>query len=183
MKKYILSYCPTMRPYVEKLMKKIDNIEYIPSQSAAGVLSMLRSKKIDMIIIGRKAYKHELTDNISEKRLLNGYTLAYSSKSFIRQSELFDLKIKTYLAKEIVETKFGFLKNVKFYNTKKECFDSGLDTPILLDWLDFEENYGLLIPIDDMNRKTSIFRAPVLYYLNDLDSSLLENINRIISNS
>jgi len=182
MKKLRLSYCPTMLPYIEKIKEKNLDIEIVNGQSAAGVLSMLRNNQIDMIMIGRKAYQRELKLDVKEKRLQNGYTLAYSQKSFILEEQLGEVAIKTYISKSIVEKDFAFLKNVEYYDSKEECMEDFLSIPTLVDWNDFEEDYQLLIPMDNNRNKLSSFRAPVIYFNKNVDDSILKSIEDIVNN-
>ena len=180
MNKIKLSYCPTMAPYVEKLINGNLDLEIINGISAARTLSMLRNKEVDIIIIGRKAYKRELNVDIKEERLKNGYTLAYSQKTLIPSENLKELTIKTYISKIIVEKDFPFFNKVEYFNSKKECMKDSLSIPVLVDWNDFEEEYELLIPIDRNRNKLDVFRAPVVYYNKSVDESIIEIIKKLV---
>ncbi|BEP29706.1 hypothetical protein [Helicovermis profundi] len=180
MKKLKLSYCPTMLPYINKLIDNKIDLEIVNGMSAAGVLAMLRNREVDMIIIGRKAYKRELNLEIKEKRIKNGYTLAYSHKTSISKERLKELAIKTYIPKVIVEKDFSFFEQVEYFDSKKDCMKNSFSTPTLVDWNDFEEEYELLIPMDENRNKLNIFRAPVVYYNENIDESLIKEIDRIL---
>ncbi|BDU49717.1 hypothetical protein [Haliovirga abyssi] len=175
-----LSYCPTMLPYVEEIKKNLEEVEIIPGGSAAGVLSMLRNGNVDMIIIGRKAYERELTNEIKERRLQEGYTLAYSQKMGISEEKLKEISVKTYVDEKIVKEKFAMLKNVTYYEDKDECINSGVNIPMLVDWQDFKEEFELLIPLNNEGGKTSVFRAPVVYYNKNVDDKIIDKIEKIL---
>ena len=57
-----------------------------------------------------------------------------------------------------------------------------LSIPTLVDWNDFEEDYQLLIPMDNNRNKLSSFRAPVIYFNKNVDDSILKSIEDIVNN-
>jgi len=175
-----LCFCPTMTPYAEKIAKEVNRIELVPYPSAAMVMSALLNKVIDIALIGREAYSEEINTNISKKRLKNGYTLVYREKVVIPEEKLNEIPIKTYLSKEIAEQILPNPDNIIYCESLKECDNPENDLPILIDWRDFSDKFELLIPINSKSGKTPIFRAPIVYYNNNVSKETIDSITIII---
>ena len=170
-----LGFCPTMTPFANQLKNNAE-VTLMPIPSAAQVMSMVSSNMIDIALIGREAYSHELTDHTKKTRLQSGYTLVYSEKSGIPKEQLKTMPIKTYVSKEIAEKILPTLENVKFYPSLKECEENDIGMPMLIDWADFKDEYQLLIPIEPTGGKVAIFRAPVIYYNDIIEEAIVENL-------
>ncbi len=151
--------CPTMLKYAEEISKK-NNLEIVQNRSAAEVLYNLSTGILDIGIIGRKAERIEFTGY--EKRLKNvGYTLIYIQKAAIDYRQLGEITIHTYLAKDIVENNFSELKRIVYHNSLEESLNSGEIN--LIDWNDWQDDFNLLIPVDEFGNKIEKFRTPILY--------------------
>jgi hypothetical protein len=63
-----IGYCPTMLSYVAALQSEelVDLVAYDSSQEA---LQSLQSRKVDLIVIGRKAKSQEITNNIFSRQI------------------------------------------------------------------------------------------------------------------
>ena len=70
---------------------------------------------------------------------------------------------------------------IKYFDSKEKCMKGDKSIPTLLDWNDFEDEYQLLIPMDEKRNKTSGFKAPVIYYNIDTDKSIIEKVWDAIS--
>ena len=158
-----IGYCPTMEEYVKNI-KNILDFETINLQSAGRVLSFLSNDKIDIAVIGRKAKKREFVGY--EKVDGKGYTLITHSKSMIPEKELTNLRIDTNVPKDIVEKDFPELENVIYHKTLQEALDKG--NVQLISWDDWNDNFELLIPVDDFYNKIKKFRVPHFYSKKDI---------------
>ena len=173
-----IAYCPTMEPFAEKVRQNSKQVEMIPMGSAAQVLSMLRNGDIDGVIIGRYAKKRELDSATKRYIFQNGYTLIHSMKQGIDVKQLKRIPIKTYLAKNKIKHIMPLLGEVKFFDSFENCLAEGWDTPVLIDWKDYRDEFELLIPMNSYG-KIPVFRAPVLYY-KDIDKEIINQMKKYI---
>ena len=178
MEKTIIAYCPTMKPFAKTIENSIQEIETVEAASAAQALQMLRGDYVDSVLIGRAAKKRDLSDNSKEKRLLDGITLVYKTKTGVGSDQLSEIPVITYLS----ESDLGDLKNqftkISFVSSLDECLTDNLETPVLIDWRDYRDEFELLIPMEAKG-KDPRFRAPVLYYKN-LSDDVLSKITNIV---
>ena len=181
MSKIKIAYCPTMKKYANTINSKITDIDFIGANSAAQVLAMLRESIVNIVLIGRTAKSFEINDNIDFLRLKNGYTLIYKEKTGIYYSDLKQVDLNTYISREKIKDIVHLFKKINFFTNFDNCLKNGLDTPILIDWQDFKDQFELLIPMDE-NGKVAYFRAPVLYYNRNVNNQLIRNLQNVIGN-
>ena len=178
MKNITIAYCPTMKPFAKTIENSIQEIETVEAASAAQALQMLNGNYVDSVLIGRAAKKRELSDNSKEKRLLDGITLVYKMKTGVGSDQLSEIPVITYLS----ESDLGDLKNqftkISYASSLDECLIDNLETPVLIDWKDYRDEFELLIPTTGSG-KDSRFRAPVLYYTN-LSEEIVNKIADVI---
>ncbi len=188
-KRITMAYCPTMTPYADAIesQKEQENvfgneydIELIPASSAGEVLYMLKTNRVDSVLIGRSAKKSELDDKVSSFRMLDGVTLVYKVKAGVPVEQLKEIEVLTYLKPEKIARVKNFFKKVTFLDTIDECLNSNLEIPVIIDWHDFRDDFELLIPMNDYG-KVPEFRAPVLYYKVNMSDDFLLNLKKIIS--
>ncbi len=170
-----LGFCPTMGVFVDKI-KNSSGIEIIPFRSAAEVLYNLKMNNVDIGFIGRLAKQMEINDSIKVKRLSDSYTLVGPFKTGIRKDDVRTLSIATYLPKDKVESFIPEAQNVRYFDTLQQAFSSNASA-VLIDWNDYNDNYELVIPIEDNGLKTLKFRTPTLFYYQKCDS-IIENISK-----
>ncbi len=157
-----LGFCPTMQSDAQNLQIQNDNIEIVPFGSANEVLANLKAKKIDLALIGRKAELNELPKEILEKKLFKtGFTLIAPQKSFISESELKNLEVKTCLEENLVKVEFIELKNITF-EKNPDCNLNNQEM-WLIAWDDLIDSMELLIPVDQSGNKIKKYRSPFLY--------------------
>ncbi|NIA03749.1 MAG: hypothetical protein GWP09_00170, partial [Nitrospiraceae bacterium] len=156
------------------------DIELIPASSAGEVLYMLKTNRVDSVLIGRSAKKSELDDKVSSFRMLDGVTLVYKVKAGVPVEQLKEIEVLTYLKPEKIARVKNFFKKVTFLDTIDECLNSNLEIPVIIDWHDFRDDFELLIPMNDYG-KVPEFRAPVLYYKVNMSDDFLLNLKKIIS--
>lgn len=174
-----IAYCPTMQPFAEKLEKEIDEVSMIEMSSAAQVLAALRSGDVDGVLIGRYAKRRELAEGTRREIFKEGYTLVYKTKGGISESELKDLKVNTYLEKDKLGDFIPLFAKIAFKESLDECLTGGLDTPLIIDWKDFRDDFEMLIPLNESG-KLPLFRAPVLYY-RGIDSSVIKKMQEVLA--
>jgi len=153
-----IGYCPTMEKYLKKYIDN-KNFELINLGSARQVLSLLDNDKIDVGVIGRQAKKSEFEGVL--KRIGTGYTLITAIKSMISNEDLETLEIHTNISKEIIKQKYPYLKNIIYHNSLEDALAKGEIQ--LISWDNWNDNFELLIPIDDFNNKNPDFRVPHFY--------------------
>ena len=158
-----IGYCPTMEEDVKKI-KNIQDFEIINLGSAGRALYSLSNDEIDVAVIGRKAKKREFVGY--EKVSGEGYTLITDSKTMISKDDLANIKVDTNATKDIVEKEFPELKNVIYHKTLQDALDTG--TIQLINWNDWNDEFELLIPVDEFNNKMKKFRVPHFYSKNDI---------------
>jgi hypothetical protein len=166
---FILGFCPTMEEYAQEISLKNDNIEIKKYLSTIDVLNDLNKNKIDIALVGRVAKQNELKIEYNELRLRNGFTLVSSKKKMIYYNQLGELKIHTYIDKQKVDDFLGEDYDVVFYDNIEQLNSVNFQEVFLIDWKDYNDNYELLIPVDENNKKIEKFRIPVLYSYIDLE--------------
>ncbi len=140
-----VGYCPTMTSYVEQIPSVIP-VEF---ESASQAITALQNGKVDVIVIGRKAYSFE-NQGFSEVLLEDGYTLVGLERAIV---SLEDLELIRTCSFEEVDYPFG---NVTVINTlQEEC------QTFLIRWSQFNDQ-NLIIPEVD-GEKISWFRSPHFY--------------------
>jgi len=157
-----IGYCPTMKNFTLKFAN-LHNYEAIEFSSAAQVLYLLKLNKLDMCIIGRQAKKSEFEGFV--KRIDNGYTLISNSKGMIENSRLSSLEIHTNISKNKIEKLFPELKNMKYHDNLNDALNKG--NIQLISWDDWNDDFELLIPIDNQGNKNPKFRVPHIYSNNE----------------
>lgn len=150
-----IGYCPTMNPFV----KKLEKYETINLGSAGAVLMALNDNEIDVGIVGRVAKNGEFDGH--SKRTADGYTLVTTQKQMILNEDLPMLEVHTALPKDLVSSKFPELKNVVFEDKLKQELKNG--EVWLISWDDWNDNYNLLIPVDQNYNKNPKFRVPHIF--------------------
>ena len=167
-----LGYCQTFEQFAIDIGQKNENIVLEKLDSSFAVLSELGEGNLDYGLIGRKAYGYELAPGTQEIPLQEpGLTLISQEKGFVDYDELKNLEIHTYLEKEIVEDFFEF-GNITFHDEIEKAIEEGLNSAVLISWQDWDDDFELLIPIDEF-KKVEKFRTPILYTKDeDLNLSL-----------
>ena len=178
MEKYRIGFCPTMQPYVDKIARKVDEVEMMPFSSAGQVLSMLRNDNLDGVLIGRTAYAYEIDSNTNFIRLKDGITLAFKMKYAVSEEQLKQVDVLTYLPPEKVEHVEKFFHQIYYRDTLEQCLEENLEVPVIVDWNDFKDDFELLIPVNNYG-KTQEFRAPVIYHKN-IEDNVLEKIKSLL---
>ena len=153
-----IGYCPTMEKYLKTYIDNKD-LDLINLGSARQVLSLLKNDKIDVGAIGRQAKKSEFEGVL--KRIGTGYTLINTTKCMISNDDLETLEIYTDVSKEIIKQKYPYLKNVFYHDDLKDALFNGKIR--LISWDDWNDNFELLIPVDNFNNKNSDFRVLHFY--------------------
>ena len=115
-------------------------------------------------VIGRKAKKREFVGY--EKVSGEGYTLITDSKRMILKDKLKNLRIDTVIPKEIVEKEFPELENIVYHKTLQDALDNG--NVQLISWNDWDDEFELLIPVDEFNNKVKKYRVPHFYSKNNI---------------
>lgn len=163
-----LGYCPTMKQIAEKIANDDENIVLVEQGSSAQALQDLNNQKIDVVLIGRKAEQNEI-QSVNERMLGQGHTLVTSSKKFIQESELANIKVYTAVEENIAKK---MLPNTEiiFFSTAQEAINKGLHEAVLIDWKDYKDEFELLVILKGIE-KSEKFRIPVLYSKNyDLET-------------
>ncbi len=173
-----LAYCPTMEPFAQKIAAAVPNIQLMPMGGAAQVLSTLRGNRVDIALIGRVGYTRELDDGTNFLRLQEGLTLAYRQKAFLPEEKLKGIEVVTYLPPEKTAAVAHYFGHLTRLDSLEACLAYNLEVPVLVDWQDFRDDFGLLIPSTPFG-KTPAFRAPVIYY-KKLDDDTLAQIQQAV---
>ena len=154
-----VGHCPTMGEHISKINPKLD-FSPMPFGAAAEALYYLNNGLIDVALIGRKAEKEEF--NGYERKLKDGYTLInLQAKQMVPKHLLPSLEVHTYIKPEIAREYFPELKAIHFDKDLSESIERG--KIILIDWDDWQDNFFLLIPVEDDYQKVKKYRTPFLY--------------------
>ena len=173
MKNITLGFCPTMKVFVNEIINTRSNVSAINLGSAARVLYALSNNDINVGLVGRRAKKSEFSGYEQELNNKQGYTLVSAQKSFVREGDLKNLRVVTSIDKEIVETNFPQLQNVIFDN---QLNDKLTESEVrLISWTEWNDDFNLLIPVDDFGNKMLAFRKPYLFSKN---KELIEDVLR-----
>jgi len=164
-----IGYCPTMEEYVKKI-KNIQDFEIINLGSAGRALYSLSNDEIDVAVIGRKAKKREFVGY--EKVSGKGYTLITDSKRMILKDDLANIKVDTNIPKDIVKKEFPELKNVTYHKTLQDALDNG--NIQLISWDDWNDEFELLIPVDEFSNKVKKFRVPHFYSKKEIPNKFIK---------
>ncbi|MFP4423951.1 MAG: hypothetical protein ACLFP2_01840 [Candidatus Woesearchaeota archaeon] len=156
-----LGYCPTMAELAEDMAEN-NNVSLKPFGSTSQALQALNNGQVDVILVGRLAGGHEV-GAVHEKRLKEGLTLVGKEKRFIHADELLQSTVHTAEEKEIVKTYLPDNEDVVFHESTENAINEGIDEIVLINWTDFSDEFGLVIPADSTGQKIEKFRIPVLY--------------------
>lgn len=152
-----IGFCPTMEKDALGLQKQNANLELVRFASADEVLQKLKTGNINLALIGRKAEKIEIGENIFEKKLENkSYTLIAPQKQMIAEKDLLNLEIKTCIYDE-VKNLFPELNLIH-----KDCNYQNNEI-WLISWNDWVDKMNILIPINEKGEKVRKFRSAFLY--------------------
>ena len=171
--------CPTMMVFAEKLAGLFPDFEIYNLGSAAAVLYYLSNKQIDVGLVGRRAKKVEFNGYYKELEDKDGYTLVSRDKGSILYKDLDKLVIRTTLSPDLVKEKYPELKKVEYYSSLPSSLDE--EEIRLISWNDWQDDYELLIPVDERGNKILSFRKPYVFsYNKDL---VEETVKRYRGNS
>ena len=157
-----IAYCPTMAPYVQDF-RHIEGLDFFNMGSAAQAFMSYLSGQTDAVLVGRVANKREIDDKTVETRFKEGLTLVYRQKIGVDKDELKNITVLTYLDENRTAAFNDMFAKIERKPDIDACLEDDLQTPLLLDWQDFRDDFQLLIPMDQ-NGKVALFRAPVLYH-------------------
>ncbi|MFP4117450.1 MAG: hypothetical protein ACLFTR_00850 [Candidatus Woesearchaeota archaeon] len=160
----IVGFCPTMRRYAEQYF---DDGELRDMGSAGNALRALNNGQIDIAITGRKARKGEISGEIQEKILKDGYTLITQPQRQINSQQLEGMNIHTHIDENIAKELLPEAE-LEFHDTFDEAISEGISDAVLVDWIDVPEDYELLVVYDDL-LKDERFRTPLLYHNAEFD--------------
>lgn len=160
----IVGFCPTMRRYAEQYF---DDGELRDMGSAGNALRALNNGQIDIAITGRKARKGEISGEIQEKILKDGYTLITQPQRQINSQQLEGMNIHTHIDENIAKELLPEAE-LEFHDTLDEAISEGISDAVLVDWIDVPEDYELLVVYDDL-LKDERFRTPFLYHDAEFD--------------
>jgi len=172
LKEIRIGYCPTMINYVKDFESK-NFAKSINYGSAAQAINALRKREVDAIIVGRLATQNELNEPFNYK-FREGLTLVGETKKFIDIQDLKNLEIHTAINKNIVDEFLPDSTNIVFYDNLDEAINQGLSKSVLIDWNDYEDYMGLIIPMQ-YSQKVEKFRLPVFYTFNE---TIFENFKK-----
>ena len=156
-----LGYCPTLKNLALEIQSKNGFLKLEEFGDAARALSSLKAGKIDFALVGRPAKENEI-ENGKKLILGNGFTLIAKEKKFISPEELESFPIHTALTKEKAGEFAPEAKNITFHKSLEEAISNGMQTAVLIDWKDYQDTFGLAIPVNE-NGKIEKFRLPVVY--------------------
>ncbi len=168
-----LGYCPTMSALAKEIASKNSHISLQPFDYTAEALQSLNNRYVDMVLVGRLAEKDEL-NNAFEKQLGEGLTLVGREKKIVHISQLQNSKIHTAVDEKLANEYFPNKENIIFHESTGSAIKEGIDDIALIDWKDYTDNLGLVIPIDNTGNKIEKFRIPVLYSYNNANIKNLE---------
>ncbi len=157
-----LAYCPTMRPYALAL-EQLGGFELVELGSSGEVLDYLEEGLIDAGLIGRRARIGEISPEIQENILKEGYTLIHSVGGLVHADDLPWLTIHTYLEEEKVSEMLPGHEAIVYHGSYQEAMEYGFDEAVLIDWQDYRDE-PLIVPMINSFEKESRFRNPFLYY-------------------
>jgi hypothetical protein len=158
-----LGYCPIMKTELNKL--NISELELFEFNNSQEVLKALQNKKIDIAVIGRKARREEITEQIRYLQLRpEDVTLVSLRYAQMTLENLENINIHTWLNTDELGLLFSNL-NVIAYETSKEASSNGLNEAVLINWRDVDyEKHELLVALDNGGNKLEYFRSPHVYF-------------------
>lgn len=171
-----IGYCPTMSVYASQL--DAEGYELVLLPSSAVVLEKLSNQEIDLALIGRRAKSFEKNSLWQELMIDPGYTLISAQNQVISESDLKKYTIHTALNEETAKSLLPLETELVLYDTMFESVEYGLSETaggnlkqaVLIAWEDYREDYNLLVPMQG-EQKAIQFRTPILYYLEQYQSS------------
>ena len=172
-----IAFCPTMQPFAEKLAQ-IEGINMVPLQSAGQSLAMLKSGRVQGALIGRYAKRQEIDSETQREILKGGCTLVYRVKTAIREDDLKNIAVNTYLDEGEIQPFQALIGEIHHFDSLEACLNDQLQTPVLINWQEYRDDFELLIPMN-AHGKTPLFRAPVLY-AKGIDAAMIKRIREAI---
>jgi len=159
-----LGYCPTMRDKAGWIQNYDYEIVLVELESAGQVLEYLTQGQVALGLIGRKARRQEIGNQIEEIVIdKQGLTLVANNYQVMAYDELAGVPIKTSLEKDMVISKLADL-SFEFDKSDKILADEIR----LMAWDEFNYSQGeIVVVVDENGDKVKALRAPFLYFSND----------------
>lgn len=168
-----LGYCPTMANLAKGIASKNSHISLQGYGYTSEAFHALNNGNVEMVLVGRLAGKNEL-NNAFEKHLRQGLTLVGREKILIPISKLQNSRIHTAVDENLANEYFPNIENVIFHESTESAIKEGIGDLVLINWNDYTDNLGLVIPVDNLGNKIEKFRIPVLYSYDDANIKNLE---------
>ncbi|MGM5484668.1 MAG: hypothetical protein ACQEP1_02230 [Nanobdellota archaeon] len=160
----IFGHCPTMSVIAENIASENERLSLKRYPHTSAALSALNKGEVDIALVGRVAKDNEL-GNAVERRLREGLTLVGDEKRFISLRNLEETEVHTAVSKDKVEEYLPERTEVVYHDSTAKAIEDG--DVVLLDWVDYTDDFGLVIPVDNNMNKIERFRIPVLYSYDD----------------
>ncbi len=157
-----LGYCPTMSDLAKEIASKNIHVSLQSFGYTSEALQALNKGDVDMVLVGRLADRNEVNDPF-EKRLKQGLTLVGREKRLISISQLQNSRIHTAVDEDLANVYISNKENIIFHESTGSAIKEGIDEIVLIDWNDYTDGLGLVIPVDDAGNKIEKFRIPVAY--------------------
>ncbi len=158
----ILGYCPTMSDLAKDIASKNSYVSLQPFDYTAEALQALNDGDVDLVLVGRLANGNEV-NNPFEKQLRQGLTLVGREKRLMHISQLKDSRIHTAADEKLASEYLPNTEKLIFHESTESAIREGMDDIVLIDWNDYADSLGLVIPVDNAGNKIEKFRIPVIY--------------------
>lgn len=170
----MIGYCPTMKPHVEDLVERHQNLEPVPYKNSFLAMQGLQAGEVQAILIGRSARQEELSDDLQLIRLNDGLTLISSNPGAILYDDLFRITVLTSEEDSAAENVLPDGTHIKYYQDFDQMLsEMDASVGVLLRWSQVSPDHNLLIPVDHFGYKVTDFRSPHFYYLGS-EAELME---------
>jgi len=168
-----IGYCITMEPHVQSLVETHQNVLPVLYDNSAAAMQALHTGNVQASLIGRRAWEHELVEELQLLLMTDGLTLIVQQPGFIRYEDLPKIRILTNEEETTVQPLIPNLTNVVFYDDFDQVLTAmDASVAVLLRWSQVSSTDNLLIPVDAAGIKIPAFRSPHLYYLAPMEPIL-----------
>ncbi len=175
-----LGFCPTMRPYVQRLIDSGHNFRTIQFDNSSQAIQALKSGLVQAALVGRTARQSEISEDIRLNRIEDGYTLIGQIQALLPYEELIDVRVFTLEESKDAAAILPPGTSITYYqNFDQMMSDLDRSSAVLLRWSEVPNSFQLLIPVDGQGNKIPEFRSPHVYFNSTLGFDFSEMIGAL----
>ncbi len=170
----VIAGCPTFYYMLEKLEKK--EFEVVRTSSTKENLELMKKGEVHFAISGRGVLENE---TFYPSLLIGpGYVLLFEEEVIVQKEKMKEISFFTDLFKDDVLRDFSFILESNLHEVSD--IESYLNKGIVITNQENENKGQLVHLVDENGERVRISRIPRLYYNEEVDDAIIEDIKRIV---